>query len=159
MDNHRLQLLQNMPIFGALSESALDFIQSQCSQKNVAAGDAFFLEGDDADSLFILEQGEAQVRKQCSGTQRELRQLHPGDCFGEMSLIDLCPRSASVFAISDCQALELTNAGLFRLFEFDVEQFALIQMNLLREVSRRLRDLDERLSHSQPEFLDLVKPT
>jgi len=55
------------------------------------------------------------------------------------------PRSASVKAIEDCSAIELRPDHLMRLFERDVEQFALIQMNMGREVCRRLRATDERL--------------
>ena len=79
------------------------------------------------------------------GQNLQLRQLMRSDCFGEMTLIDLNPRSASVLALEPCLALELSNQTLLLLYETHLEQFALIQMNLLREVSRRLRYLDERL--------------
>jgi CRP-like cAMP-binding protein len=62
-----------------------------------------------------------------------------------MALMDLCPRSASVLAEEDCRAIELTAADLLRLFERDAEQFALIQMNIGREVCRRLRTTDDLL--------------
>jgi CRP-like cAMP-binding protein len=62
-----------------------------------------------------------------------------------MALMDFFPRSASVRAVADCQALALSPADLLRLFERDAEQFALIQMNMGREVSRRLRETDELL--------------
>ena len=59
--------------------------------------------------------------------------------------MDLFPRSASVRAIEPCRAIEITPAALQRLFERDVEQFALIQMNIGRELCRRLRATDELL--------------
>jgi CRP-like cAMP-binding protein len=62
-----------------------------------------------------------------------------------MALIDMSPRSASVIALEDCSAIRLTNADLFRVYRADLEQFALIQMNLARELSRRLRIANERL--------------
>jgi CRP-like cAMP-binding protein len=62
-----------------------------------------------------------------------------------MALLDLHPRSASVQAIEACTALALSTASLFRLYETDVAQFALVQMNIARELSRRLRAADERL--------------
>jgi CRP/FNR family transcriptional regulator, cyclic AMP receptor protein len=62
-----------------------------------------------------------------------------------MALMDLMPRSASVKALEDCSAIELRSDQLMRLFEFDVEQFALIQMNMGREVCRRLRTTDAQL--------------
>ena len=74
-----------------------------------------------------------------------VRRFGPGDCFGEMALLDLYPRSASVRAEADCTAIELAPDNLLRLFEHDAEQFALIQMNIAREMSRRLRATDELL--------------
>jgi len=55
------------------------------------------------------------------------------------------PRSASVRAIDDCRAIQLSAASLYQVYEKDLEQFAMIQMNMGREVSRRLREADERL--------------
>jgi CRP-like cAMP-binding protein len=62
-----------------------------------------------------------------------------------MALIDLLPRSASVVALEDCAALRLTSAQLYRAHQADAEQFAVICMNIARELSRRLRAADERL--------------
>jgi CRP-like cAMP-binding protein len=73
-----------------------------------------------------------------------------------MALIDLNPRSASVVAVEDCIALEISHQALYVLYENYLEQFVLIQMNLAREVSRRLRALDERLSRLDTELLRLV---
>lgn len=75
-----------------------------------------------------------------------LRELGPGDCFGEMAMIDFAPRSASVQALAPCRAFALSIARLHRLYEQDLEQFALIQMNLSRELSRRLRVTMDRLA-------------
>ena len=71
--------------------------------------------------------------------------LGPGDCFGEMALIDLYPRSAGVRAAEDCLALALSNALLYQLYAVDPEPFTLIMMNLARELSRRLRRTEGRL--------------
>jgi CRP-like cAMP-binding protein len=62
-----------------------------------------------------------------------------------MALMDLMPRSASVQADEDCVAIELGSGDLYRLSKHDLGQFALIQMNMGREVSRRLRETDELL--------------
>jgi CRP-like cAMP-binding protein len=95
--------------------------------------------------MFVLQSGHVAVVKQWHGQSLRLHELDAGDCFGEMALMDLLPRSASVRAETDCQAIELSLVDLLRLYEHDVEQFALIQMNLGREVCRRLRATDELL--------------
>lgn len=145
MQPMRIELLQRMPIFGAIRDDALLFLLAQAREVGVAAGGYFFRENDPARSMFVLESGQVAVIKGWRGHDFVLHQMAPGDCFGEMALMDLCPRSASVRAESDCVAIELTSTDLLRLFERDAEQFALVQMNIGREVCRRLRATDELL--------------
>jgi CRP/FNR family cyclic AMP-dependent transcriptional regulator len=145
MTTTRVELLQQMPIFGAVRTDALQLLLEGARAARVAAGGWFFREQDAAQSMFVLESGRVAVVKQWQGRELSLRVLGPGDCFGEMALLDLFPRSASVRAIEDCVAIELTPADLLRLFEYDSEQFALVQMNLAREMCRRLRVTDEML--------------
>jgi CRP-like cAMP-binding protein len=95
--------------------------------------------------MYVLESGRAAVFKEWNGRELLLHHCHAGDCFGEMALLDLFPRSASVRAETDCSAIALTPAHLYRLYEHDPKPFALIQMNIAREMSRRLREADERL--------------
>jgi CRP/FNR family transcriptional regulator, cyclic AMP receptor protein len=62
-----------------------------------------------------------------------------------MAVMDRFPRSASVRAVEDCTAIRLSAANLYQVYAQDLEQFALIQMNMGREVCRRLRGADNRL--------------
>ena len=141
----RVDLLQQMPLFGAVRTDALQLLLEGARSARVAAGQYFFREQDPAQSMFVLESGRVAVIKQWQRRELCLRQFGPGDCFGEMALLDLFPRSASVRALDDCVAIELAPDDLLRLFEHDSEQFALVQMNLAREMCRRLRVTDEML--------------
>jgi len=138
----RIEMMQQMPIFGAIGADAIEFLLEPAPLVEVRSGDFFFREGDPAASMFVLETGRVTVSKSWDGHELFLQHFAPGDCFGEMALLDLFPRSASVRADEDCTAIELTPANLLRLFERDAEQFALIQMNIAREMSRRLRATD-----------------
>ena len=140
-----IEYLQRMPIFGAIREDTLHFLLDQVREVRVEAGQFFFREGDRAESMFVLEDGRVAVLKGWRGSELLLHELKAGDCFGEMALLDLFPRSASVRAETRCMAMELGCSELYRLFERDAEQFALIQMNIGREISRRLRLVDELL--------------
>src|SRR5687768_12612503 len=133
----RVVLLQGMPIFGALHDDALAWLLEDAPIVSRAAGEYFFREGDEALSMCVLEQGAVEVLKLWQDRLFPLRRLGAGDCFGEMALMDLFPRSASVRATESSRAIEITPAALQRLYERDVEQFALIQMNIGRELSRR----------------------
>ena len=145
MQQARIELLQRMPIFGGVGANILQFLVGLCPVESVSKNEFFFREGDQADSMFVLEAGKAAVLKSWRGQDCLLRTLEQGDCFGEMAVMDLCPRSASVRAVEDCTAIRISAANLYQVYSQDLKQFALIQMNMGREVCRRLRELDNRL--------------
>jgi CRP/FNR family transcriptional regulator, cyclic AMP receptor protein len=141
----RIALLQAMPIFGALRDDALECLLEDAPYVDHARGEFYFREGDSAQCMYVIESGAVEVLKRWDDRDWPLHQLHAGDCFGEMALMDFFPRSASVRAVEDCRAIEIEISALHRLAERDMEQFALIQMNIGREVCRRLRATDELL--------------
>ena len=151
MHTKQIELLQQMPIFGGLPAEALDLLLEDARSVLVPAQAYFFREGDPAVSMFVLERGSVGVLKSWHGRELLLRRLGKGDCFGEMALLDLFPRSAAIRAEEDCSAIELTPAHLYRLFERDPAQFAMIQMNIAREMSRRLRETDDLLFRARME--------
>lgn len=145
MQRSRIETLQEMPIFGGLRKDVLGALVNAARVVTVPGGQYFFQEKDKAEAMFVLEAGEVSVMKQWKGRNYEIGRLGPGDCFGEMALIDLFPRSASVLAVQDCSAITVSMNSVQWLYEKDVEQFALILMNIGRELSRRLRIADEHL--------------
>ncbi|MFO1296937.1 MAG: cyclic nucleotide-binding domain-containing protein [Rubrivivax sp.] len=65
------------------------------------------------------------VTRQWQGREgRTQRRFGPGDCFGEMALMDLHPRSAGVRALEDCTAIEFGPEEMMQLHDADLEQFA-----------------------------------
>ena len=151
MQEARIELLQRMPVFGGIRAGIIQFLLDLCPVVSVPANEFFFHEHDQADSMFVLEKGKVAVLKAWRGQDYLLRTLKEGDCFGEMALMDLGPRSASIRAIEDCTAICLSAANLYRLYAQDLEQFTLIQMNMGREVCRRLRETDDRLFSTRME--------
>ncbi len=151
MDESRLELLQGMPIFGAIRHDALAGLVDGAETVFVPKGEFFFREGDREASAFVLERGRVWILKTVAGREILLRELGDGDCFGEVALIDFGARSASVLARSDCTAIKVTAVGLRRAFERDLEQFALLYMNMARELARRLRTADERILEAKVE--------
>jgi CRP/FNR family cyclic AMP-dependent transcriptional regulator len=145
MQEARIELLQRMPIFGGIHADTLQFLLALSPVVSVAATDFFFREHEDGDSMFVLEQGKCAVLKSWQQEDYLLQTLYEGDCFGEMALIDHCSRSASVRAVEDCSAIRISAADLHRIYARDLKQFALIQMNMGREVCRRLREANSRL--------------
>ena len=141
----RIELLQRMPIFGGIRADVLKYLLGLCSVVSVPTNEFFFHEHDQADSMFVLEAGKVAVLKSWCGQEHLLSILKEGDCFGEMAIMDLGPRSASVRAVEDCTAIQLLSTDLYPLCTLDLKQFSLIQMNMGREVCRRLREANNRL--------------
>ncbi|NVK41796.1 MAG: cyclic nucleotide-binding domain-containing protein [Oceanospirillaceae bacterium] len=145
MPDIRLKLLQQMPIFGGITDDVLEFLLARTRVVPCKAGDYFFMEGDRAEELYVLEKGQVEILRNWKGSEYRISTMSLGDCFGEMALIDFCPRSASVRALEDCSAIELSATALHELYEKDPSQYTMIYMNLARELSRRLRDVNDLL--------------
>lgn len=140
-----LELLQAMPIFGAITDDTMQFLLERVKEVRVDKDDYFFRENDQGASMFVLEEGQVAVLKTWVDQTQRLTFLNRGDCFGEMALIEMGARSASVQATENCTALELSINVLHELYQHDLEQFTIIQMNMGREVCRRLRRADDLL--------------
>ena len=139
------ELLRDVAVFGGLSEEALSFVLDRATRIHVTAGEHFITEGELGMSFFVLESGLVRVHKNADGAAIILCEFGPGAVFGEMSLLAVLPRSATIEAIEDCAALEINNSSLFELYEADPAHFAILVMNLGREVARRLWETNERL--------------
>ncbi|PCJ37106.1 MAG: cyclic nucleotide-binding protein [Cellvibrionales bacterium] len=145
MDEQRIDLLMQTPVFGAIRKDIIIQLMEQAPHIKIRHGDYLFHEGDKGTSMYIIENGLMAVTKIREGKQYLLKQLTQGDCIGEMALFDFFPRSASIISIEDTELIEITTSALFNLYHQDLEQFTLLQMNLGREVTRRLRNADEEL--------------
>jgi CRP/FNR family cyclic AMP-dependent transcriptional regulator len=139
----RVHMLQNVPTFGGINDEVLSFLLDKSKTIERLAGQEIFREGDYTASMFVIESGEVAIYKQKSGQDCLMVVLGEGECLGEMALFDYMPRSASAVAQSDCRLIEITSQNLYEIYKKDMEQFALIQMNLGREIARRLRKADE----------------
>jgi CRP-like cAMP-binding protein len=135
--------LRNIGLFGALSDDVLEYLATLLSVETPPAGATLFREGQDANAMFVVISGEVEVLKK-SKRQVEARVavLGPGDWFGEMSIVDIQPRSATVRALAPSRLLRVSSADLDALYRHDLRSYAIIILNLARELSRRLRVAD-----------------
>lgn len=152
------ELLQNLPLFGGIKTEVIKDILSRARLISCQRGEYFFLEGEAGSTMYVLRKGQAAILKTLDGHKHYIRSLHTGDCFGEMAIIECCNRSASVVAEKDAEAIEITTDILSKIYQKDLEQFTLIQMNMGREVSRRLRELSERFFQLRAEMEKQMQP-
>lgn len=140
----RIELLQSMPIFGGIRSDTLAFLLEYSRQVDTPKDSFFYHEKDPAQSLFVLEQGKVMLLKTWHGDDYILKDISPGNCFGEVALMDLQPRNTSSLAIEDSSAIEISDEALYKLYKREIAQFTMIRMNMAREVCRRLREADSR---------------
>ena len=147
--------LREIGLFGALSDDVLDTFARGLTASWVAPGEVVFREGDAAHCLFVLLEGEVEVVKK-SRLQLEHRValLGPMDCFGEMSLVDVQPRSATVRAVAPSRLLRVNSEDFDRLYRQDLKSYALVTLNIARDLSRRLRVADSILADVAASVVD-----
>jgi CRP/FNR family transcriptional regulator, cyclic AMP receptor protein len=134
--------LSSIGIFGALPPEVLARLGS-LEQLEVAVGDVCFREGDTAREMYVVLQGELEVTKKSrSGHEGRVALLGMHDWFGEMGLVDIHARSATVRALAPARLLRIGAEDLDALYRQDVKAYALFVLNLCRELSRRLRVAD-----------------
>ena len=135
--------LKSIGLFGALGDDVLAHLASTLSVQRPEAGEIVFREGDDAIAMFVVVGGEMEVLKRSKRqTEARVALLGPGDWFGEMSIVDIQPRSATVRALAPSRLLRISAADLDALYRYDLRSYSLIVLNLARELSRRLRVAD-----------------
>ena len=81
------------------------------------AGATILREGDEADAAYILTSGRCAVYRGAGAERRLLREMGPGEVFGEMALVTQRPRSATVIAVEDVSAVVITREMLARELE------------------------------------------
>ncbi len=143
MDVPVLELLKGVELFSELSDEQLKLLANLVEVQNFNRDETVVLEGDDSvQALYLIASGSVQVYMTgVDGRETILSFLERGDFFGEMSLIDGEPRSASVRTVTDSQMLIIYREGFLSL----VKQYPELAMSLLSEMSKRLRKANKQI--------------
>ena len=116
-------------------------------ERRFDAGATVVAEGEPGRSMYIVHSGELVVSKLGeSGRAIRMTGLGPGDFFGEMTLIEVQNRSATVVADSPTVLYELTARNLYTYYKADIYAYVMVMQNINRELCRRLRRADNRIA-------------
>jgi CRP/FNR family cyclic AMP-dependent transcriptional regulator len=141
------EFLSRIPIFAGLPAEVLDQFIQVGMVMDVPADCELISEGEPARSIFVVCEGALEIRKRgTSGAEIRVAVLHTGDCVGEMSLIDIQPRSASVSTLTPSRVFRLELAEIGKLHRSNSQVYTFLVMNIAREISRRLRRADQVLA-------------
>jgi nucleotide-binding universal stress UspA family protein len=130
------ELLQQTPLFARLREKELKELSQVARIRTFASGDEIVREGDEGNEFFIVSSGRVDVIKNAA-TPEEFKMgiLGPGDFFGELSLLDDEPRSATVRAAGDVECVSINRVD----FTEHLNKHPQTAVMMLPALARRLR--------------------
>jgi len=131
--------LKDYSLFGGLLPEELECLRPLLETKSYAAGEVILREGTPNESIHFILEGAVSIER--AGTS--LATLGEGDTFGEMEFLDVMPAVATVVARAPTTVAMISNRALRELSKASMRAFALVVMNLARDLSRRLRRMDE----------------
>ncbi len=138
-------LLAEVPFFQLLDDEEREDLSKQLDVVQIPAGQNVFTYGEPGDSLYVVRRGEVEIFfKDDTGTRIVLETGGEGALFGELSLLDGGPRTASVLVTSDLEALRLDRPDL----DAFLRKHPAAALDLLAAMGRRLRLTAEKLRHT-----------
>jgi CRP/FNR family transcriptional regulator, cyclic AMP receptor protein len=143
----RKAFLVRTPFFGGLDDAALDRVIAMLVERPFPVGAVVFREGEQGRSMYIVRSGElVKCQSGESGRSVRLMRFRPGDFFGETTLIEMQPRQFTVSVEREARLYELTNMDLYQLYQKDMRGYVMVLQNINRELCRRLRGADARIT-------------
>lgn len=135
-------ILKRVAIFSDLNDSELDWLHNLMEERSFPGGEMILNQEDEGDSMFVIVRGRVKIFLMAEdGREVILSILKPGDFFGEMSLLDGKPRSASALALEPTELLVLKRGD----FVGEIKRVPEISLKIMAEMSARLRVADERI--------------
>jgi len=130
----KVAMLRNVPLFKGLSQKQLEQIARLVDEVEAPAGKRLAIVGETGHELFVIVQGQAVVTLP---NGRKVR-LGPGEFFGEMSLVDGGPRSATVEATTPMKLLVVGHREFWQL----LDEAPSLNAKVMRTLAGRLRDAE-----------------
>ena len=133
--------LQRYSFFGGLLEEQIEQILPLMEIESYGPDVDIIVEGTPNDKIRFITEGKVAIWKGSTFIQ----ELPEGNTFGEMEVLDVMPSAATARSVTGVKALSISNRSLRQIYHSDVKTFSLLLMNLARDLSRRLRHLDDML--------------
>lgn len=140
----QLEQLRRVPLFDTLSAQSAEKLCTLLEMRECKAGAHLFNAGDHGDAMYLIERGRVRISvTDADGHEVTLSELHEGDFFGEMALIDGHERSAGATLIEDSRLAVLTRQDFLSFLASDHQ----VMLTMLAAMARRLRRTDSMLRH------------
>jgi len=137
------EVLRSAPLFRELDDEAASALRASMVEVQLGRGEVLFREGDTGDRVYVVIDGKVKLgRTSSDGRENLLAILGPGQMFGELSLFDPGPRSATVTAVTDTVLLSLANEDMLTWLTGRPE----VARGLLLQLGQRLRRSNDTLA-------------
>ena len=138
-------IISKVRIFGGVTDAQLGVILRRLELWILQAGEVVFRKGDEPMHIYIVKSGKIDLQLSEKDVIIHKHALQLGECFGEASLMSMHKHTSTASAAVDSEIMVLSRKVLIDLKHEDVELFALLMMNLARELARRLYITDQML--------------
>ena len=142
-------ILAKSPLLESLLPVELESLARAFTAVAVPAGEIVLREGEVGDSLFIVAEGMLDVLVHTGGGDVEVGALAAGDSFGEISLIERSPRSATVRAREAATLYVLTHDALHAFAKSHRNGFTWLMVNVARGLAHKLREANRKLAEKR----------
>jgi CRP-like cAMP-binding protein len=141
-----IEVVRRSDLFAGLSDVDLDALAACLIERRHARGEVVFRQGDPGETMLVIAAGRlfASTTK-LNGSSTGLNEMGPGEVLGEMAFLDPAPRSATVTAATDAVTYELSHDAMNALRAQAPHAASALVSAGIRDVTRRLRTLDERI--------------
>lgn len=134
-------MMEETKIFEGLGKESLKLVNSIMEKRCYHSGEVIFEEGDYGKEFYIIEKGKVDVLKE--GVK--LGELGEKEVFGEMAIIDNQDRAATIKASENTSVQIITKENFEKLKIEDIDTYLKIILNISKEISMRLRDVDDKV--------------
>ena len=136
-------MVLSAPLFAEMDPENSRALIDSMNPVSFARGDVLFHEGEPGDRLFVIRSGKIKLGRRSSDGRENLLSIQgPGEMFGELSLFDPGPRTATATVVADAELVELAHTDLVAW----LEQHPTVAKHLLKALAHRLRRTNEALA-------------
>jgi CRP/FNR family cyclic AMP-dependent transcriptional regulator len=141
-----IEILRKSDLCVRLADDDLHALAACFQVRRHRQGEVIFRQGAPGDTMLVIASGQLVASTTTlDGTSAGLNEMGPGEVLGEMAFLDPAPRSATVTAATDAVSYELSHDAMNVLRKRAPKAASAILSAGIRDVTRRLRSLDERI--------------
>src|SRR5882762_3102423 len=104
-------------------------------------GETIYVEGDLGSEMYVVQSGAVRIYRSIGGVKQELAIMEKGDFFGEISVLEGLPRTASAEAIDASEIIEINSTTFDKMIRANIE----IAVRMLRKLSNRLQEANRKI--------------